>query len=97
MRLYKEVSSIFLVSYPHKGHLAGEYSYEIASAISTVIAEFNWVNYLDLRSQALLHNNLPSAHFYEPDDLASHPTAEGYQFIGESIKSHFLDISRNGN
>ena len=86
-----------LVSYPHKGHLAGEYSYEIGSAISTVIADFNWVNHLDLHSQAPLHNNLPSIHLYEPGDLASHPTAEGYQLIGESIKHYFLDSSRIGN
>ena len=90
-------SQLTLVSYPHKGHLAGEYSYEIGSAISTVIAEFNWVDYLDMHSQALLHNNLPSVHFYEPDDLASHPTAEGYQLIGESIKSYFPSGSRIGN
>ena len=87
-------SRLTLVSYPHKGHLAGDYSYEIGSAISTIVAEFNWVNHLDLHSQALLHSNLPSIHLYEPGDLASHPTAEGYQLIGESIKHYLLKGSR---
>ena len=90
-------SQLTLVSYPHKGHLAGDYSYEIGAAISSVAAEFNWVNHLGLHSEVGLDNTLPSIHLYEPGDLASHPTAQGYQFIGESIKSYFLNSLRIGS
>ena len=80
-------ANLNLITHPHRGHLNGEYKYEIGSTVKATAAEFDWVNHLalgnfDLKREAL---TLHPTEMFETGDPASHPTKAGYQLIGELI------------
>jgi hypothetical protein len=78
----KSVSTLILVTYPHRQHLTGEYKFDIHELLQEVIVESPYTTkIINFRPVTPLVTNAGSSDIYMPDDRASHLTDRAHALL----------------